>query len=85
MLLRFLFCTAVLFAQGDPFAGTFSNEVFTLELRREGTAYVGTIRAQGESMPVRAAAAGERLAGSFGSGGSRTRLRRCVRRRDWCW
>jgi hypothetical protein len=69
MLLRFLFCTAVLFAQGDPFAGTFSNEVFTLELRREGTAYVGTIRAQGESMPVRAAAAGERLAGSFGSGG----------------
>ncbi len=67
-LLRFLFCGALLFAQVDRFAGTFSNDVFTLELRRSGAGYTGTIRTQGESMPVTAAAEGERLAGSFGSG-----------------
>jgi hypothetical protein len=66
--LRLLLCSSLLLAQADRFAGTFSNDVFTLELRRGETGYVGTIRAQGESMPVSATAEGEALAGSFGSG-----------------
>lgn len=73
-LLRWLLCSTVLFAQSDRFAGTFSNDVFTLELRREGAAYSGTIRAQGEAMPVRATVTGERLTGSFGSGGQTFRF-----------
>lgn len=66
--LRSFFWGALLLAQGDRFAGTFSNDVFTLQLQREGAGYKGTIRAQDETMPVNATVEGERLTGSFGSG-----------------
>jgi hypothetical protein len=73
-LFRWFFVASLLLAQADRFSGTFSNDVFTLELRRDGAGYAGTIRAEGETMPVRAAADGDRLTGSFGAGGQTFRF-----------
>ncbi len=53
----------------DPFVGRFSDGFVTLSLQEDGAAYVGEIEADGQRYPVRAAASGFVLTGTFTSAG----------------
>jgi len=60
-----------LWAQGDPFAGSFAGEGVRVELRPAGPgAYAGTLHVQGQALPLTGRMAGGVLKGAFIANGN---------------
>lgn len=57
-------------ATPDPYTGTFVGSDLRVTFRRSGEEYRGTINVQGSDYPLTARPVGDRLTGSFASGGT---------------
>jgi len=56
-------------ARPDPFAGTFRGDELSVELRRAGTGYEGSIQLGDQSFPASAKREGDAVTGTFRAGG----------------